>query len=49
MRGWENVGGLGSELAISSGISISELFNWEIVLYTVELELVSDTMLDEML
>ena len=41
--------GLGSELANSSGVSISELLNWEIVLYTVVLELVSDSMLDEVL
>ena len=47
--GWENVGGLGSELANLSAVSISELLNWEIVLYTVVLELVSDSMLGEML
>ena len=35
--------------AKSSGASISELFNWEMVLYTVVLELVSDSMLGEML
>ena len=47
--GWEKVGGLGSELANSPGVSISELLNWEIVLYTVVLELLSDSMLDEVL
>ena len=31
------------------GVSISELLNWEIVLYTVVFELVSDSMLDEVL
>ena len=35
--------------AKSSGASISELLNWEMVLYTVVLELVSDSMLGEML
>ena len=38
-----------SDLANSSGVSISELLNWEIELYTVVLELVSDSMLDEVL
>ena len=47
--GWENVVGLGSELSNLSGVSISELLNWEIVLYIVVLELVSDSMLDEVL
>ena len=36
--GWENVDGLGSELANASGVSISELLNWEMVLYTVVLK-----------
>ena len=38
-----------SELANSSGVSISELLNWEKELYTVVLDLVSDSMLDEVL
>ena len=46
---WENVDGLGSEFTNSSGVSISELLNWEVVLYTVVLELVSDSMLGEKL
>ena len=47
--GWENWDGLGSEFANSSGVSISELLNCEIVLYKVVIELVSDSMLDEVL
>ena len=31
LSGWENVDGLGSEFAISSGVSISELLTWEIL------------------
>ena len=45
---WENAGGLGSEFANSSGVSMSELSNWEIVLETVISELVSETMPDDM-
>ena len=44
-----NVNGLGSEAANSSGVLILELLNWEIVLYTVVLDLVSDSLLDEVL
>ena len=45
----ENIDGLDSELASSSDASISEFLIWEIVLYTVVLGLVSDSMLDEVL
>ena len=45
----ENVDGLGSELANLSGVSISELVNWEIVLNTAVLVLVSDSVLDKVL
>ena len=37
---------MGSDLANMSGVLISELLNKEIVLYTVVVELVSDSMLD---
>ena len=47
--GWENAGGLGSEFANSSGVSMSELLNWEIVLKTVMSELVSESMPDDAL
>ena len=47
--GWENVDGLGSELSNSSGVSRSEILNWEIVLYTVAFKLVSEFMPDEVL
>ena len=40
--GWENVDGLGSEFANLSGVSISELLNWEIVWKTVISELASE-------
>ena len=47
--GWENAGGLGSEFANSSGVSMSELLNWEIALKMVRSELVSESMLDDVL
>ena len=47
--GWENSGRLGSEFANSSGVSMSELLNWEIVFKTVISELVSESMPDDML
>ena len=47
--GWENAGGLGSEFANSSGVSMSELFNWENVLKMVMSELVSKSMPDDLL
>ena len=47
--GWENAGELGSEFANSSGVSMSELLNWEIVLKTVMSELVSESMPDDAL
>ena len=47
--GWENAGGLGSEFANSSGVSMSELLNWDIVLKTVMSELVSESMPDDVL
>ena len=49
MGGWENEDGLGSEMANSWGVSISELLNSEKVLYTNGLELVFNSMLDEVL
>ena len=47
--GCENAGGLGSEFANSSGVSMSELLNWEIVLKTAISELVSESMPDDVL
>ena len=47
--GWENAGGLGSELVNSSVVSMSQLLNWEIVLKTVMSELVSESMPDDVL
>ena len=47
--GLGNAGGLGSEFANSSGVSMSDLLNWDIVLKTVMSELVSETMPDDML
>ena len=47
--GWENSDGLASEFANSSGFSMSELLNWEIVLKTVISELVSESMPDDVL
>ena len=47
--GWENVDGLGSEFAILSGVSISELLNWEIVLKIVISELASESVPDDVL
>ena len=40
-RDWEKVDGLVSESANSSGVSMSELSYWKIVLYIVIVELVS--------
>ena len=34
---------------MSSGVSISELLNWEIMFYTVAFEYVSESMPDEVL
>ena len=47
--GWENVDGLGSEFANSSGVSKSELSNWKIVWKTVMSELASESMPDDVL
>ena len=47
--GLGNAGGLGSEFANSSGVSMSDLLNWDIVLKTVMSELVSEFMPDDML
>ena len=47
--GWENVGGLRSEFAKLSGVSMSVLLNREIVLKTVMSELVSESMPDDVL
>ena len=43
---WEKMDGLDSEAAKSSGVSMSELWYWEIVLNIVVVELASYSMLD---
>ena len=47
--GWEKVDGLGSESANSSRVSISELLNCEMVTKTVYVEVLSESMLGELL
>ena len=47
--GRENVDGLGSEFANSSGVSMSDFLIWEIVLKTVISELASQSMPSEVL
>ena len=47
--GWEKVDGLGSESANSSGVSISEFLTCEMVTKTAFVDVLSESMLGELL